>query len=365
MKKFALVLIGARKGGLERRILRLCEYLQNQESSKDQFILFCSSPILNLAREEKIVDIRFPYIEIPMIGNKISLKHIFLVLKKLWQNRNQFESVAVFGASIKLAWLLPPNKRICSFIVNREPFLKRQRHFLFRYFVLFGLKRSHSIDALTPENKRYLVQECPKLENKISVSPCSFIHHEPEVPFSKKEKLITWAGHFVPTNQPELFLQTISECKNVIEESNYQVSMYGFGDLEPLVRKKISQLHLEKMVHVSYVSPLTNALKSSCIHIMTAETNNYGTQVLFEALSNGCIILATDVGDTNLLVDEKNGLLSKSDPSSLAKNLVYLMNLPKEKLSQMSKISRKKAEKHNIDDYSSHFLKVLNGKKFT
>lgn len=189
--------------------------------------------------------------------------------------------------------------------------------------------RADVIDSLYPSfahnyyGRRY--------QNKIVVTPCSFTNTEEFKPADQKKNMIVFASRFIEEKNPLLLVKALTLLRglDVNALSGWEIVFLGEGPLEKELRRQIVQNDLANVVRVERTHCISAYLGEARVFVSLQRTENYPSQALLEAMSAGCAVIATDVGGTRRLVDEKTGLLVKNDnPIALANALWELMNDP-------------------------------------
>ncbi|MBC7292916.1 MAG: glycosyltransferase family 4 protein [Thermoleophilia bacterium] len=190
-------------------------------------------------------------------------------------------------------------------------------------------QRADAIDSLYPA---FVTAAGRRYRRKITVSPCSFTDTEAFRPAEQKDNVIVFSGRLIDEKNPLLLLRALISLKDMAPQMlrDWRVHILGEGPLERDVRERIVQAGLEGLVTVERVHCTSPYLRRARIFVSLQKTENYPSQSLLEAMSSGCAVIATDVGQTRRLIDEETGLLVPSDsPSELAEALLSLMVDPK------------------------------------
>lgn len=192
--------------------------------------------------------------------------------------------------------------------------------------------------------------------DKISTTKCSFVF--PCEVASEKEKWIVFSGRLEPQKNPLLFIET---AKIIIDKgfTDIMFFMLGTGPLKKEILSFINLNNLNRFFKVQYSLNQQEILSKSIIFCSLQEFDNYPSQSLLQAmiLENG--IIATDFGQTNLLVKHgETGFLSKPNPLEMAYYVEFLLNNPE----KLEEISRNAAllvkEKHNINKFAKYLLDI-------
>lgn len=157
----------------------------------------------------------------------------------------------------------------------------------------------------------------------------------------KKENLIIFAGRLDEQKNPLFFLKAIKIFTETIQNSGFKFMIFGKGYLEESINTFISENNLQNFVSLSYTSDLPSVLKKSTCFVSTQEYENFPSLAMAEAMACGNIIVARNVGQTNLFVKEnRNGyLLEEDNEANLAKQFLRLTKLDRSQLFEMCKAS--------------------------
>lgn len=189
-------------------------------------------------------------------------------------------------------------------------------------------KRADVIDSLYPAFKT----SAPKrYQHKVVVAPCSFTDVERFKPAVCKENAIVFAGRLNDEKNPLLLVKALALLKQNYPDilRGWKVYILGRGPLEKIVKEYIIQYKLNETVEVDHVDCISDYLNKARLFVTLQRTENYPSQSLLEAMSAGCAVIATDVGDTRRLIDGKTGLLvGNNNPFELAEVMKKLVQDP-------------------------------------
>lgn len=179
---------------------------------------------------------------------------------------------------------------------------------------------------------------------------------------STRKLIVTFVGRLVPFKGPELFLDAIpfilSSYRNVIFQ------FVGDGPLTRYLIEKSKKMKLESNVRfLGSRSEVNDVLKASDVYVASSPHENFSSLALFEAMSCGLPVVATDVGETKKLIrDKETLLLAKPDPYDIAEKISRLLrdqNL-RERLGKNARLLV--LEKYSLDalgkDHEIHYLKT-------
>jgi glycosyltransferase involved in cell wall biosynthesis len=131
--------------------------------------------------------------------------------------------------------------------------------------------------------------------------------------------------------------------------------LLGEGTLVPEIENFIRENNLGSSVNFEFSKSPTEIFARSSIFISIQKNNNYPSQSVLEAMACGNAIIASDVGDTRLFVNEETGIL-------IPLNLKYLIEAIEQLISDPIKMRKLGAnarkfvlENHTIEKSAEYF----------
>lgn len=150
---------------------------------------------------------------------------------------------------------------------------------------------------------------------------------------------ILWVARMLPLKHPSMVVKL---AKSLMAKGyDFEINMIGIGIEFNHVEQLIKQLGVGNNVHLLGNKPnkeVLGLMREHDIFLFTSDKQEGWGAVLNEAMSNGCVPVASHViGSVPFLIEnKKNGMIFKSeDDNSLLKNVEYLINNPNLR-SQMS-----------------------------
>ena len=175
----------------------------------------------------------------------------------------------------------------------------------------------------------------------------------------KKVNMILFCGALEHSKNPILAIKGFGKFLGSGSQSDWRMCIIGKGSLIQECKKLSQQINnrfgYEAIEFVDH-SELYKKLMQARIFLSLQDHDNYPSQSLMEAMLFCCLIIATNVGDTSVLVSIKNGniLLNSSDTNSLANGLMRLSCFQ-----EISENNRNMIlENHNIKEFASYFMKM-------
>ncbi len=272
---------------------------------------------------------------------KMFLKELLFILKYSystwkWANLNKIQVINAihFGGIISVFLRLIGKKIIFSYydyeVKNGYPF---------KYISNLGLKTvfkfANKIDLLSPMIYNVLKERGMILSpSKVFVPSSSFIDLEKVRYSEKKGNIITFSGRMEEIKNPMLALQAMKILHD--KGINFTFYLLGKGSLNNKIRNYIIKNDLQDKVIFYYEPQVEKILALSSIYLSLQKGNNYPSQALIEAMASGCVIIATDIGETRRLVTEETGILVDFDPIEIAEAVIEVINSTelKKKLSE-------------------------------
>ena len=287
--------------------------------------------------------------------------YIFFAFKTWLFFRKETISVAhliLGGAYVGLPLFL--NKEIRVVISVVCPLKRMVGSIIGLYLYLWALRRADIIDALSTGIKTDLLSY--GLQNgRIVISPGSFTDIERYFPAHKKKDWVVYAGRFHTDKNPLLFVDAIPSVISSFPGARFYI--LGEGYLETDVRNRIRELGISTSVEVKFLSDIGEVIRFSRVFVSIQREENYPSQSLLEAMACENAIIATDVGETRRLVDEKTGILIKEDANELAYAIIELLNNP-DRSNRMGKCAREMVLREHNPEVFMRYLADLYGKKW-
>ena len=241
-----------------------------------------------------------------------------------------------------LSKFLPP----FSFSMNALKYFQNNNFWHKAIFLPFSVLQAKSIDCLGPKYKQILMSHTSFLSlEKAFVAPCSFTGTKKKVITGARDIDVTFASRFVEGKGLKLLEASLSK----VDDLNIHVC--GFGNLN------VNLPHAQ----IYYTSSVIEVLHKSKIFLSLQEVDNYPSQAVLEAISAGCAIIATDVGDTRLFLNDTNAILIPEEPSALISAVRFLLKNEKRRIELTIKAQETVNEYHTVERYAAYFNKDIIG----
>lgn len=211
-------------------------------------------------------------------------------------------------------------------------------------YVLFhrAHEESNHIDFLSP----FILNEIRRrnfipANQNYSITKCSFIDYSKCFVGDKSDFSFVFSGRLEEDKNPILFL----EASLKLADKHPDVTFYilGKGRLSEKINSMIEKSKSKNVICLGFVVNPCERFAKSSVFVSLQKENNYPSQSVLEAMACGNAIIATDVGDTRLFVNDQNGFLIQA---SL-----------KELISVMEKCIHKKTEVLSLGMYAERYVK--------
>jgi glycosyltransferase involved in cell wall biosynthesis len=363
-KKVAIYLSGVNDisegGGAERFFADLVEKYSNYKEAKYKIYFFCDQSTYEALRNvNKLCHNANTIVILWNVSNRYK-KYIenFDFVRKLKKYNIDIVHCANFGSHDfnRLYYLSQKRKNTPKLILNvvdcqvpyvlDDPDSERLLGYRTRYI---DLPNKIGFDAIYSWYELFISYAKKKKfykENTIFGSIHSrFTDTSKFYPASNKEKTIVFASRMHPQKRPDWFLKAINELKlrNLTNFSKWKFLFIGGGELKTEMQSYIDKHELRELVSVIESDDLSTIYPKTNCYVSTQDFENFPSLSMMEAMACGNAIIARDVGQTSLMVQDKvNGLLLKEDNYiGLANALEEYVRVPEATRKQMQQNSIK------------------------
>jgi glycosyltransferase involved in cell wall biosynthesis len=221
----------------------------------------------------------------------------------------------------------------------------------------WALKNADLVDFLSYDLCTYITQKIKfKKTTILSVTSNSFIDYTNYFPEYPKQNLIIFLARLEKIKNPILLLEAIELVMDKM--ADFKLMIFGEGTLEYSIKNYVQNKRMSNVTFSGKTYKPWEYLRKSKIFISIQENNNYPSQSLLEAMACENAIIASDVGETRMLVSDKEGILVKLDKFSISNAIIYLIE--KQAIcSELGKNARQKALKdHTMENFVSYFYSL-------
>lgn len=215
------------------------------------------------------------------------------------------------------------------------------------------ISQDFGVDCLDSNIKAAISKMYPKKQTNFFEAPCSFVPKKLEsLSIHKKTHSICFVGRLIPEKGADMLLEVLPD---IIGQTTFKIFILGNGNLKPNFLDLIAQNGWSDRVEMTYDSFPPNYMAKSKIFLSLQRDENYPSQSLLEAMLCGNAVIATNVGLTQKIVNQKNGILI-SNPQELVSAICTLERNPDE-LNSMAQNSRQSVLlNHNVEKFHEYLI---------
>jgi glycosyltransferase involved in cell wall biosynthesis len=233
-------------------------------------------------------------------------------------------------------------------------------HDWYKKYVLFNyaFKKADRIDFLSPFILHGVREKGVRImDAKIRITPGSFTDYGKCRIGDKSKIRIAFASRMEKDKNPILFTRVSIELAGKYPETEFHIM--GEGNLGGELTRLIEESGLSNVVfHGFYPNPV-EIFENSSVFVSIQNTNNYPSQSVLEAMACGNAVIASDVGDTRMFINEKNGTLILPEFEALKKAMEFYIvnpNTAKEKGTFAAKFVR---ENYTVENSCRYFTNLF------
>jgi glycosyltransferase involved in cell wall biosynthesis len=382
-------------GGAEKRFTQLFEYLSNNYPEKYYFIVtwdlfykilevFPNYPnqhlipigLKSLTHKNKATDIsksKTYSIKHPgfikqlyrFIKNYRIHKRYYREIDQIRKEKNISCFLGVYNGIISLYFYLMRKKRnirviFCDMDSWFRDVIPKEKKCWYKKFSSFNyaLENSDHIDFLSPFILEGVKKRGIKIkEESVSITPCSFTDYSKCKIGNKSIFQVGFSGRLEKDKNPDLFLEAAIHLSKKYSEILFHIM--GEGRLSYDIKEKVDDLGLVNIRFHGFHPQPTEILADTSIFVSIQTTNNYPSQSVLEAMGCGNAIIATDVGDTRMFINENNGILIKLEVSQLV-NAIETLFLNKDLRERLGNYAYSYVrENHTIEKMAKYYVSLF------
>jgi glycosyltransferase involved in cell wall biosynthesis len=192
-----------------------------------------------------------------------------------------------------------------------------------------ALRNARVVDALTDDIAGRLLAEGVS-PRQLSVSRGSCVNTDRFQPAAAKQPWIVFSGRLIPEKNPELFVESCALVHKEVEGriAGVRFFLFGEGPLRASLEASAERHGLMPHMQIGWCDRVESILAASLVFLSLQRTDNYPSQALLEAMASGMAVVATDVGLTWKLVDDRVGRRVKPSTDAVARAVVDLLGTP-------------------------------------
>lgn len=355
MRKVAILIFSNSKpGGIERRFFRLFRYLKlhdnnvhlviseeaysyfkdNDKSNitivkKEKGLFKNTLNILRIIKKENIKMIHCAFnpslLSVMLAVGSLIYRYEISISSVAWTKSNKTDFRLIEYLSFKLTFLLVDKIDFLSAMIY-----EKQKN-------IFNFKK-----------------------DKSNISPCSFTDYNVFIPLTDELKDIdvVFVSRLIKGKGIELMMDALEQ----IVDRKLNVMICGAGPYkEYILEHNANRIH---KIKVEYVKSSLEYLQKSKIFLSLQEGNNYPSQSLIEAMACECTVIASNVGETEILVkNEVTGYLVELNTKAISKKISYLLS-HEHKLSETGKNAKEFVNSnHTLEKFAKYFREEIFNEK--
>ncbi len=229
-----------------------------------------------------------------------------------------------------------------------------RKYFSFNY----ALENSDIIDFLSPMIHEGVKERGVKLnEDNAAVAPCSFADYSKCKVGDKSEFSIAFASRLEPDKNPMLYLEAAKEILQ--KHPKLKFYLLGEGTLVNEINDFINANDLSGKVIFQFHKNPPEIFAETSVFVSMQTHTNYPSQSVLEAMACGNAIIASDVPDTRLFINEENGILIPLEAAALVTALDRLISNPDLGRRLGENARNFVLENHTVEKYSEYYIGLI------
>ena len=225
----------------------------------------------------------------------------------------------------------------------------------------WSYRKAEKLVLQTEEVKQYFSED---IQRKSVVIPNPVAGNMPEPFQGERKKQIVSVGRLQPQKNHKLLLDAFAAFHKIY--TDYELHIFGIGELENDLKKQAKDLHIEDyVVFRGFSSNVQHEIWDSAMFVLSSDYEGISNSMI-EALSMGVPVISTDcpVGGSRTYIENGvNGILTPvGDQKALSEAMIRLADDP-ELARKLSVNGAKIKDKYSLEKIADRFLEEA-GKKF-
>lgn len=352
-------LVGRTFGGAERRNLRLANHVA---ASNRKVILICNPEVVRMAEDKEIPIANLTVVALPGLLSSSGEKGIGFLLSRLrvilaflssiraLRDLNLSHLHIISNPNIRVLffslffWAIPPFS--FSFFGSGTVDRGVRPRFASTLALRLGLAVGTGVDCLTPDYAEYCKKHAAEKNHyKVHLAPCSFTDYSQAKDDAVRDIDVLFLGRFVE-GKGLIFL---GEIVPKLEAAGISLHVCGFGPLR----------NLAPGPNVYETDEPFAVMARSRVFLSIQEYENYPSQSLLEAMASGCAIVATNVGNTRLILDDSVADLVEPNAEAIFRAIEALIRNPARAEVMGAEANKKARRLFTIERYSAYFVREI------
>lgn len=300
---------------------------------------------------------------------KVSIYSIFIFLKFLFMKKKNYDAIFLYHTMNLMGWIIKPfikSKLISTIYSNLETESRKwaisENRLLIQILRKYDLFSNSNYDYLIMGNDIVMksFMHIKKIKHKIRYIPFAFENSDtPQKGFEKKKYLIIlYSGVFHKIQN----LDIIIEAARLLKENNIIINLIGATQEErKAYEQKISKYELHNInIHewIKNEDLISFFLQADVLISTRTEGIDYPMKI-FEYLSYGKCILASNRPIHTGVLNDETACLFEPNPEDLAKKITHLESNPEIIREYGKKAKELFEEKYSFERMVSDYRKLL------
>jgi glycosyltransferase involved in cell wall biosynthesis len=298
--------------------------------------------------------------------NLFRQKKLFNIIENYRRELNIKVFVGVFSGGLPLIFYTVKKPRKASVIfANMDSWFSDvhadMKKLWYRKYYSFNdiMESADYVDFLSP----YILEGVKKRkvnikDEAVAIAPCSFIDYSKCGIGDKSSFEIAFSARLEPDKNPMMFLEAAKIIHGKYPDVKFHIM--GEGTLVNEVEEFIGRNTLRDVIDFRFHKNPPEVFAGTSIFVSLQSGTNYPSQSVLEAMACGNGIIASNTGDTNLFINENNGLLLNLSVSELVSAIEKSIN-DKELTHKLGANARDYAiSNHTAEKYVNYFTGLVN-----
>lgn len=225
-------------------------------------------------------------------------------------------------------WLLlgeRPGRRRTATVVTLAGEARYVRYFYGwakRLAVRWAMARATALIACSADELTNVRVIAPHVASRVRVID-NFTDTDRFHPGPARERLVLFAARLHPEKGALLFVEAMVIVHRAVPDA--RILLFGQGEDATRVGAYIAQVGLGQVVERGFTADMAPIFARSAIFVSCQTHENLGSSSLLEAMASGAAIVATDVGSTRQIVDDRVGACVAPTATAIAAAVITLL----------------------------------------
>jgi glycosyltransferase involved in cell wall biosynthesis len=332
----------------------------NKKGEKANFYADHSPDPLKIDRETSFIRKVYWYYK-----NLFRQKKLFKLIENYRAELGIKVLIGVFSGGLPLVFYTTEKPRRASVVfANMDSWFSDvhsdMKKLWYRKYYSFNniMEKADYVDFLSPYILEGVKKRNVSIKDKaVSVAPCSFIDYSKCSAGDKSTFEIAFSARLEPDKNPILFLETAKIIHKKYPDIKFH--LMGEGTLVKEIESFIREHELNSVIDFRFHKNPPEIFSGTSLFVSLQTGTNYPSQSVLEAMACGNAVIASNTGDTDLFINEDNGLLINISLDELVDAIEKLIN-NKELTHRLGINAREYAMKnHTAERYIEYFTELI------